>query len=289
MTIADALAETTIAGLDLRRHVTVGPTTSVEATVAAMRDAELATACVIDDRELLGIFTQRDVLHRVIGRHRDWSEPIAGDMTSMVKTTTPDATLADALDTMITWWVRALPALDENHEFAGCLSFSTVVETIAALLAQQLEGPLADDLVRESLAFVDFTGINLRSPFSVSADAPVEIAVHNLRNRGLEQVMVTDDRGHLVGVVTEFALMMTVGCDTIDLARTPTSAVMLPDPHTIPVRSSIADAIATFRADQTSNVALVGETGSPAGVASFRQIAEFVEASFEAAQLGPTT
>ena len=33
-----------------------------------------------------------------------------------------------------------------------------------------------------------------------------------------------------------------------------------------------------------SNVALVGETGAPAGVASFRQIAEFVEASFEAAQ-----
>ena len=102
MTIADALAETTVAGLDLRRHVTVGPDTSVEETVALMREAELATACVVDDRELLGLFTQRDVLHRVIGRRRDWSEPITAEMTSHLKTTTPDASLADALDNMTT-------------------------------------------------------------------------------------------------------------------------------------------------------------------------------------------
>lgn len=284
MTIADALAETTVAGLDLRRHVTVGPDTSVAETITRMREAELATACVIDDRELLGLFTQRDILHRVIGRRRDWGGPISAEMTTTLKTTTPDSSLADALDAMITWWVRAMPVLDTNNEFVGNLSFSTVVETIAALLAQQLEGPLADDVVRESLAFVDFTGINLRSPVSVSAEAPVEIAVHNLRNRGLEQVMVTDDRGHLVGVVTEFALMMGVGSDPIDLTQTPTADVMVAEPNAIPVRSSIAEAIRTFRADQTSNVALVGETGAPAGVASFRQIAEFVEASFAAAR-----
>ena len=284
MTIADALAETTVAGLDLRRHVTVGPDTSVAETVGLMRDAELATACVVDDRELLGLFTQRDVLHRVIGRHRDWSQPITGEMTSHLKTTTPDASLADALDNMTTWWVRAMPVLDENHEFVGNVSFYTVVQTIAALLVQQLDGPLADDVIRESLAFVDFTGINTRPPVSVSADTPVEIAIHNLRNRGLEQVMVTDDRGHLVGVLTEFALMMNVGCDPIDLARTATAEIMLADPHTIPVRSSIADAVATLRTDKTSNVTLVGETGQPAGVASFRQIADFIEASFDAAQ-----
>lgn len=284
MTIADALAETTVAGLDLQRHVTVGPETSVEATIARMRDAELATACVVEDRELLGLFTQRDVLQRVIGRRRDWSAPIRGEMTTTLKTTTPDASLADALDNMTTWWVRNMPVLDAGQAFVGNVSFYTVVNTMAALLAQQLEGPLAEDVVRESLAFVDFTGINVRSPLTVAVDAPVEIAVHNLRNRGLEQVIVTDDRGHLVGVVTEFSLLMAVGCDAIDLASTPTSAIMIPDPPTIPIRSSIADAIAMFRDDQMSNIALVGETGAPVGVASFRQIAEFVEASFEAAQ-----
>ncbi len=284
MTIADALAQTTVASLNLIRHVAVAPDTAVADVVAEMREAELSTACVVDDRELLGVFTQRDVLHRVIGRRRDWNAPITGEMTSSLKTTTPDTSLADALDAMTSWWVRDLPVLDDDQGFVGCLSYFTVVETMAALLAQQLEGPLADDVIRESLAFVDFTGINLRPPVAVSADAPVEIAIHNLRNRGLEQVVVTDERGHLVGVVTEFALMMGIGCDPIDLATTLTSEVMVPEPNTISVRASIADAIATFRARETSNVALVGETGQPAGVASFRQVLGFVESGFEAEQ-----
>jgi len=282
MTIADGLAQTTVAGLDLRRHVTVGPDTSVEDTIASMQAARLSAACVVEDRELLGVFTQRDVLHRVIGRRRDWTAPIAAEMTASLKITTPDTSLADALDAMTTWWVRDLPVLDDNHEFVGNLSFYTVIQTMAALLAQQLEGPLASDIVREGLTFVDFTGLNLLPPMAVSADAPIEIAVHNLRNRGLEQVMVTDDRGHLVGVITEFVLLMQLGCDPVNLSDTPTAAVMVGDPDAIPVRSSIADAITTFRANETSNVALVGETGQPAGVASFRQIAEYVEASLAA-------
>ena len=106
MTIADALAETTVAGLDLSRYVPVAPTTSVADTIAAMRDAELATACVLDEGELVGMFTQRDILHRVIGRDRDWGGPISAEMTTVLKTVTADTSLAEALDAMTTWWVR---------------------------------------------------------------------------------------------------------------------------------------------------------------------------------------
>ena len=282
MTIAEALAETIVDGLDLSRFVSVDPTTSVADTVAAMQAAELASACVVDGPRLVGVFTQRDVLHRVIGRDRDWSGPISGEMTTSLKTITRGASLTEALDAMTTWWVRDMPVLDDDGHFLGNLTFHTVTKTIAALLAQQLEGPLADDIVREGLAFVDFTGINLRPPVTVEADEPVGMAVHHLRNRGLEQVMVIDDRGHLVGVLTEFALQQKVGCEPIDLRTVPTADLMVADPQTLPVRSSIADGITTLRTDETSNVTLVGETGQPAGVASFRQIAEYVEAALEA-------
>ncbi|MEM9201220.1 MAG: CBS domain-containing protein [Actinomycetota bacterium] len=282
MTIADALAETTVAGLDLGRYVAVTPDTTVATTVNAMREAELATACVLDGEVLVGMFTQRDILQRVIGRDREWGGPVSAEMTTSLKTVAPDASLADALDSMITWWVRDMPVLDAGR-FVGNLSFYTVVKTMTALLAQQLEGPLADDVVREGLAFVDFTGINLRPTVTVGTDDPVEIAIHNLRNRGLEQVMVTDERGHLVGVLTEFDLQQKVGCEPIDLTATPTGEIMDPAPPSIPVRSSIADAIDILQRGETSNITLTGETGQPAGVASFRQIAAYVEASLEAA------
>ncbi|MEM7143105.1 MAG: CBS domain-containing protein [Actinomycetota bacterium] len=282
MTIADALAETTVGGLDLSRHVSVTPDTSVAATVAAMRDRALASACVVDDGRIVGMFTQRDILQRVIGRNRSWDGPISGEMTTVLKTVSHDASVADALEEMARWWVRNMIVLDDDGGFVGTLSYYTVVRYWTALLTQQLEGPLADDVVREGLSFVDFTGINLRPVVTVGTDDPVEVAIHNLRNRGLEQVMVTDERGHLVGVVTEFDLQQQVGCDPIDLTTTPTSAVMDTAPPSLPVRSSIAEAIDTLGTYETSNITLTRETGQPAGVASFRQIAAFVEASLEA-------
>ncbi|MEO0494118.1 MAG: CBS domain-containing protein [Actinomycetota bacterium] len=283
MTIADALAETTVGGLDLRRHVSVEPDTSVADTVAAMRRAELASACVLDGDHVVGMFTQRDVLQRVIGRNRTWDTPVANEMTTTLKTVGAEASVAEALEEMTTWWVRNMLVVADDGTFVGNLSYYTVVRYMTALLAEHLDGPLADDVVREGLAFVDFTGINLRPVVTVGADDPVEVAIHNLRNRGLEQIMVTDERGHLVGVVTEFDLQQQVGCDAIDLASTTTGTLMDPNPPSLSIRSSIADAVTTLGRHETSNITLTRETGQPAGVASFRQIAAFVEANLDAA------
>ncbi len=283
MKIADAFEETTIAGLDLGRYIEVGPDTAVSATVNAMREAELSCACVVDNGQILGMFTQGDILQRVIGRDRDWGGPISNEMTTGLKTAGPNDTLKDALDIMIKWWVRNLPVVAEDGRFIGNLSFSVVVETMTALLAQRFESEAPeDDLVRESLEFIDFTGINLRPPVTVSADDPVEIGITYLRNRGLELVMVADERGHLIGTLTAFALQQRLGCDVVDLTTLSTREVMVDHPHTISVRAPIQDAIKMLQADHLSNVALVGETGRPAGVASFRQIADYVESALEA-------
>lgn len=283
MRIADALEETRIAGLDLSRFVEVAPDTTVADTVNAMRDAELSCACVVEDGRIVGMFTQGDILQRVIGRDREWDGPIAKEMTTGLKTAGPDTTLKDALDLMIKWWVRHLPVVADDGKFVGNLSYYVVVETMTALLAQRFESEAPeDDLIRESLEFIDFTGINLRPPVTVSADEPVEVGINHLRNRGLELVMVADERGHLIGTLTSFALQQRLGCDQVDLTTVPTRDVMVAHPHTIPVRSPIGDAIKMLGADELSNVALVGETGRPAGVASFRQIANYVDSTLEA-------
>ncbi len=285
MNIADAFAETTVGGQDLSRYVRVSPEATLEHTVAAMRSAELSCACVLDDNALVGMFTQRDVLFSVIGRRDvDWSKPISKLMTTEVKTIGSEASLADALETMAAWWVRNLPVLAGNGDFSGNLSFFTVLEAMSALLAQRFEDPPVADVVREGFEFIDFTGMALEPPVTVSADAPAEIAVHQLRNRGLEQVMVCDERGHLLGVINEFELMMRFGGSEVDLASTTAADAMIRDPHTISARAPISEAIANLRADQTSNLALVGETGRPAGVASFRRIAEYLETTLEAAR-----
>lgn len=284
MNIADAFAATTVEGEDLSRYVQVDPAGSLGDTVAAMTSAELSCACVIDDGVLVGLFTQRDVLFRVIGRDIDRGLPISDMMSTELKTVGPAASLADAVETMNTWWVRNLPVVGDDGAFVGNLSFFTVLQAMSAMLSRRFEDRPEADPVREGFEFIDFTGIALEPPVTVAADDPAEIAVHQLRNRGLEQVMVCDDRGHLLGVINEFELLMRLGCREVDLSAIPASEAMIHDPPVISVRASISDAIRGLRADQTSNIALVGETGRPVGVASFRQIAEYLETTLEAAR-----
>ena len=282
MRIADALAQTPVSSLDLSRHVTVTADTSVADTVRAMSEAARSCTCVVDHDELVGSFTQRDVLTRVLGHRRIWDRPISEEMSQPVRTMTNDQSLADGLAVMTNWWVRSVPVIDESDRVVGNLSFWTVLDTIANLLAARVESTSSEPAIRDGLRFVDFTGLNLHPPVTVALDDTVDVAVHHMRNQGIGLILVVDDREHLCGIVSEFSLLLKVGCDREDLAAITVKEVMDSSPNTVHVRSSIADALAELTTHEDSHVALTGETDRPVGVASFRDIAAYVESSIEA-------
>lgn len=282
MRIAEALAQTPVSSLDLSRHVTVSADTTVADTVRAMVEAERSCACVVDQNELAGIFTQRDVLTRVLGHRRIWDRPISEEMSRPVRTMTNGESLADGLAVMTDWWVRSVPVLDESGRLVGNLSFWTVLDTIANLLAARVESTDLEPAIRDGLRFVDFTGLNLHPPVTIALDETVDVAVHHMRNRGIGLILVVDDRERLAGVVTEFSLLLKLGCQVDDLAAITIKEIMDSSPNTVHVRTSIADALATLATHQDSHVTLTAETDRPVGVASFRDIAAYVESSIEA-------
>ena len=102
-----------------------------------------------------------------------------------------------------------------------------------------------------------------------------------MRVRGLGSVLVVDDRENLVGELTEFDLQTKIGCGGVDLAAATVGEVMTANPVSLDARSSIADAIHEILEQEISHVPLTGESGRPVGVASFRDIATFVETSLE--------
>lgn len=102
-----------------------------------------------------------------------------------------------------------------------------------------------------------------------------------MRVRGLGSVLVIDDRENLVGELTEFDVQTKVGCVGADLTATTVEDVMTANPVSLDVRSSVADAIHEILEQEVSHVPLTVESGRPVGVASFRDIATFVETSLE--------
>ena len=285
--LADALAMTPISSLDLSRYATVPTSATLRDTVAAMRADERSCACVLDGDTLAGVFTQRDVLRRVIGQPSNWSTAVGDQLEGPSQTIENTRSVADAIEVMNRWWIRNLPVVDAGGGFVGNLSYWTVMTTITNLLASRIDGSQREPAVRDGLDFVDFTGLNLHPPVMIDQHESLDVAVHHLRNRGISQLLVVDDREHLVGTLTEFDLQMKVGCEVADLGSVALSEVMTSPPKAIDVRSPVSRAISALVDNADSNIALLSETKRPAGVASFADITAYLESSIEALATSP--
>lgn len=279
MTIAKTLGSTTVTELDLSRYVTVAPSTTVSQTVEKMNDADFSCACVVEGDKLLGVFTQRDVLLRAIGHPAAWSRPIETEMSRAPRTMREDDSVAAGLAIMVEWWVRSVPVLGDGEQLAGNLSFYSVMKLIAEALATRIDSR-TEPHAEHGLNFVDFTGLNMSPPVIVSMEDPVSHVAHHLGARGIGSVLVADARGQLAGVVTEFDLQTRVGCEHPDPGALKVNQVMS-EPVALSPRSSIADGIRELAAQGHSNVPLVAESGRPVGVASFRDVAAFIEAALD--------
>ena len=93
--------------------VSVTPDTTVLAACELMNERGIGGVVVLDEgRRLVGIFSERDVMRRVVTAHRPPDATRVGDvMTTNVVTTDMDAKVADCRALMTTRRIRHLPVL----------------------------------------------------------------------------------------------------------------------------------------------------------------------------------
>lgn len=281
MAISDSLAAITVTDVDLSRYVAVDPAESVSGTVQAMRDQAFSSACVVDDGKLVGIFTQRDVLMRVLGRARVCDLPVAEEMTSSPRTIRSDQSVADGLAIMREWWVRSVPVVEDDDRLVGTLSWYTVMRTIADQLSKKTHEDDIEPGVEHGLEFVDFTGLNISTPVMVGIDDTADVAIHHMQARAIGSVLVVDHREQLVGILTEFDALTRLACAGKVLSEVKVGDIMTSDVVALSARSPIVDAISQMAELGFSHAPLVGESSRPVGIASFRDVAEYLESSLE--------
>jgi CBS domain-containing protein len=111
--------------------IAVQPSDTVLQAANLMNDRNIGGVVVLDGDRLAGIFTERDVLRRVVAQALDPSDTtVAEVMTTPVITCPPDMTLEDCAAIMTTRGVRHLP-VKEGRELTG-------VVTIRDLLAYKV-------------------------------------------------------------------------------------------------------------------------------------------------------
>jgi CBS domain-containing protein len=110
---------------------TVPLTATVFDAVQKMVEAKIGSVLVVDGNSLIGIFTERDVLVRVVGAHRDpETTPISHVMTHDPVSIDSTATVEEVLDLHNCKEFRHLPVMD-NGRLVGVVSFRDILRWIA--------------------------------------------------------------------------------------------------------------------------------------------------------------
>jgi CBS domain-containing protein len=111
-------------------YVAVSPFTPLSQAIEAMKTDEGGCVIVSDDGRVAGIFTERDLLTKIIGQDVDLNSPISQWMHRTVETLSPDATVGDAVKLMNEKGFRNIP-LVKKGELIGLISVFDIITYLA--------------------------------------------------------------------------------------------------------------------------------------------------------------
>lgn len=127
-----------IGHLDLGEFVTADEEVPVGEVLRRMRHCGGVTALLMREGRLAGIFTERDMLLKVLSDAGAGERPIRELMTSDPVTASPQQDIRGALRVMRNGGFRDLPVLDENGRVLGNLTQAAVVRFLAGNLPQEV-------------------------------------------------------------------------------------------------------------------------------------------------------
>jgi CBS domain-containing protein len=107
--------------------VAIAPDASVSEAARLMNDHGIGSLVVVRGAVLAGIFTERDVLRRVVAESRlPNSTPVRDVMTTDVICCSPETPVDEVADLMRQRRVRHVPVVDTDHGVIGLVSIGDV-------------------------------------------------------------------------------------------------------------------------------------------------------------------
>ncbi|HEY8188824.1 MAG TPA: CBS domain-containing protein [Pyrinomonadaceae bacterium] len=123
--------EDSVNSMETDDFVCITPSTPLSKAIEAMKQDEGGCAIVCaEDESVVGIFTERDLLTKIVGQEIDLNAPVSNWMSPVVATLTPEATIGDAVSIMNDKGYRNVP-LVKNGKLVGSISVFDVIGYLA--------------------------------------------------------------------------------------------------------------------------------------------------------------
>jgi len=116
--------------LQTNDYVCISPFTPLGQAIEAMKSDEGGCAIICEDGRVAGIFTERDLLTKIMGEDADLNSPISQWMQPEVETLSINATVGDAVRLMNEKSFRNIPLVDDGM-FVGSISVFDIITYLA--------------------------------------------------------------------------------------------------------------------------------------------------------------
>ena len=119
---------------DLARDevVSANPDASISELAQLMRDENVGSVVITNDKSPTGIVTDRDLATRILAERSDPNDQVARDvMTDDLCTASPESGFYEATQLMSENAVRRLPVCNEDDELVGIITADDLTELLA--------------------------------------------------------------------------------------------------------------------------------------------------------------
>jgi CBS domain-containing protein len=101
---------------------TISPDDTIEEAAQEMRDGDFGLVPVVEDEQLVGVVTDRDIAIRAVAEGKDPSTPVSEVMSGGVVWVNEDDSVEDAARIMSEHQIRRLPVVDSEQHLVGIVS-----------------------------------------------------------------------------------------------------------------------------------------------------------------------
>ncbi len=126
MELKNILSSTRVDELTISSRPSLSPVDTINAAANAMREVSHGSCLICDGGKLVGILTERDLLH-ALSSGTDFDSPVSTVMTENPQTITANDSLLEAARMMDRGGYRRLPVIDENENAVGFIDVKNLM------------------------------------------------------------------------------------------------------------------------------------------------------------------
>ena len=245
--------------------ITTAPSSTIREVTRLMVDRRVGRVVITENDAPAGIFTETDVLRRVMNRILDVQKtPIRRVMTTPVQGVPEGTSIVEVLGRMYQGRYRHLLVYGDDRRMVGLVSMRRVLNLVVELGANLRDTRTVGEVVSGAVPTVD-------------ASMPVTEVIDKMVREQTSCVMVTAE-GKTAGIFTERDVLTRIALEDRDMGQVPVSEVMTAEPLVAGGSTPVQEVLATMRDNGFRHMPVAGGGDDLAGIVSVADVLQYAKA-----------